>query len=478
MSNALVVVLDGLRPDMLCPGLVPNLCALLDEGTRWTRARTVFPSMTRVCTSSLVTGAPPSVHGITHNRLLDPVLGTIDTASREDLGRIEELRPLLDATTLGEALAAAGRRFAVVHTGSPGATRLVNHRVAEHPGHWTFSAHGPAACSTPEIHEAVERQFGPTPEAATPNHARLEYATDVLLGRVLEPGTAELALVWFNEPDTSYHYEGLRSPGVREVLATLDRQIGRILAWWRRDANRERWTIAVISDHGHVLTGERIDLPAAFAGAGLDPAGPGGFDLVPGGTSGHLRLHEPDPSRLAAIAHWLMAQEWCGHVLVRDDLAGHVPGALPLSAAGAFHPRASDLHFTLRGNEEDLASGTGAAFFTGGVPSGGGMHGGLHPREMANVVALAGPGIRAGRLEECPAGLIDVAPTLLEVLGVPAPASMTGRVLAEGFTGGAAPAEPAFLTRTAAHGDYRQSLRIATLGSASYVDAAQVAAES
>ncbi|MDX6751177.1 alkaline phosphatase family protein [Geminicoccaceae bacterium 1502E] len=475
MSNALVLVLDGLRPDMLRPDLLPNLCTLIDEGTRWRQARTVFPSMTRVCTSSLASGAPPAVHGITHNKLLDPELGTVDTSSRADLGRIEAVRPLLDATTLGEALAAAGRRFAVVHTGSPGATHLVNHKVAEHPGHWTWSAHGPEACSSAELHEAIARQFGPTPEAGLPNHARLAFATDILLERVLEPEAAELALVWFNEPDTSYHYKGLRSLEVVEVLATLDRQIGRILAWWRRADIRERWTIAVLSDHGHVLTGEQIDLPAAFAEAGLDPDGQGGFDLVPGGTSGHLRLRDLDPARLAEIAHWLMLQPWCGHVLVRDDLARQVPGALPLGAVTAGHPRASDLHFTLRGGEEDLASGAGAAFFTGGVPSGGGMHGGLHPRELANVIALAGPGIRTGRLEERPAGLIDVAPSLLGILGVDRPASMTGRVLQEAFSAAGEPPETILTTHEAAHGSYRQSVRIATIGSAAYVDAAHLA---
>lgn len=64
------------------------------------------------------------------------------------------------------------------------------------------------------------------------------------------------------------------------------------------------------------------------------------------------------------------------------------------------------------------------------------IHGGEAARwhREPGILLLAGPGIRAGVRIEAPVELIDVAPTLHALLGVPIPRSMTGRVLEEVFT--------------------------------------------
>ena len=63
-SKIVVVVFDGLRPDMVTADLMPHLHAFANQ-SRWFReARSVFPSMTRVATASIATGAPPAVHGL------------------------------------------------------------------------------------------------------------------------------------------------------------------------------------------------------------------------------------------------------------------------------------------------------------------------------------------------------------------------------------------------------------------------------
>ncbi len=97
------------------------------------------------------------------------------------------------------------------------------------------------------------------------------------------------------------------------------------------------------------------------------------------------------------------------------------------------------------------------------------MHGGLHPHEMANVLIVGGAGARAGRCSPLPAGTVDVAPTILTLLGVDGADAMAGRVLAEAFNVDVSSAvEPSMETVSSGS----RLLRYWRLGDLRYLDAA------
>ena len=56
----LIVLFDGLRPDLIGPATTPNLHRLQGLGVTLERQRTVYPSETRSAMTSLVTGAAPA----------------------------------------------------------------------------------------------------------------------------------------------------------------------------------------------------------------------------------------------------------------------------------------------------------------------------------------------------------------------------------------------------------------------------------
>ena len=56
-DRVIVAVFDGLRPDMVTSEFTPNILRLADRGTWFRQARSVFPSVTRVATTSIATGA-------------------------------------------------------------------------------------------------------------------------------------------------------------------------------------------------------------------------------------------------------------------------------------------------------------------------------------------------------------------------------------------------------------------------------------
>ena len=65
---------------------------------------------------------------------------------------------------------------------------------------------------------------------------------------------------------------------------------------------------------------------------------------------------------------------------------------------------------------------------------GQGHHGSLSPFDMHNTLIAAGPDFRSGQANSTPSGNIDIAPTVLWLLGWKPNSSMDGRVLSEALT--------------------------------------------
>ena len=165
-----------------------------------------------------------------------------------------------------------------------------------------------------------------------------------------------------------------------------------------------------------------------------------------------------DSAREERFAAYREALRTCelslSEVLARDDLAPGLAGTLPLSAVGLDGPRAPELAYVMRQEDGPDAAGLpGLTLVTGGPPTGGGMHGGLHPAELSTLLAVAAPGAAAGAVDPRPCGILDVAPTVLALLGLPA-AGMDGAPLPLAADG----AEGETETLEAARGAFRQRL--------------------
>ena len=72
----LVIVIDGGDPryidDGLKRGLMPNLSGVLNSGGSYSIGRACMPSLTNPNNLSIVTGVPPSLHGVPGNHYRDP----------------------------------------------------------------------------------------------------------------------------------------------------------------------------------------------------------------------------------------------------------------------------------------------------------------------------------------------------------------------------------------------------------------------
>ncbi len=142
VDRVVVLALDGMRVDLLGPTTTPVLWALRERAHLFSRARSVFPSYTRVCTASVMAGALPERHGIVGNAFHHPAAGH---GGALHLDRTEDVHRLLQADgagivgpTLDRALASAGRRMGLVNGNSAGTAMLMLPNPAA-DGHWAFN---------------------------------------------------------------------------------------------------------------------------------------------------------------------------------------------------------------------------------------------------------------------------------------------------------------------------------------------------
>lgn len=423
VARVVVVVFDGLRPDMIA-GRMPRLEAFAaGEAVTFTQASSVFPTMTRVATSTTATGCWPRRHGLVANTFHLPALrrgAALDSSAPGDLDALAaHAGALLGEVGLGARLAASGKRMAAIHCGTAGAARLLND-AAGRDGAWTFSVHGRDRTLSPGAVDRAVAAVGPLPDMAIPKVAATAYAAAVAETLALVADGPEVTVIWLPEPDTSYHYREIGSAEANRAQRAADDAFARILEAARRGPPT---AVIAMSDHGQVTISGRFDIEAALRADGFKAAKtPQAADRVALtlGAAGEVRVLQGDNALRRDLAAWAMGRSEIGMLFARDDLCARMDGVLPLSAAHLNHPHAADFFYVMAGDALPNAHGApGRTLVTGGPPTGGGTHGGLSRIEMNTTLMIAAPGAAVGAADARACGLIDIAPTILSLLGLP-----------------------------------------------------------
>lgn len=444
----LIIVLDGMRRDMVTPELMPNLAAFRAAGSDFVKSRSVFPSETRVNSAALGSGCTPGRHGVVANQFFDSRLYAerlFHTGEFEDIARAEAVFAgrFITAPSLGETVAAAGLSMAVVGSGSVGTTRLVNPRAPQ-LGHVSLCLREWAASTPRPVADEVLAAFGPIPPAGRPNTARTRLQTRIFLEYVVPRFRPDVSVLWYTDPDSTFHYKRIGSVEARQALRDLDEQIGILLDWRRTAGLEDRLQIVVLSDHGQIVARNRVPVQDALGGLKVDQTFLNGADYVlSSGYSGAVWTRNGDPRLTAAMVEALNAQPWIGPVWTGADGTA-LPGTFSRDAARVRHERSPDIYFVMAADDGLDAEGVaGGCFFDDAVPEGGGVHGGLHVHEINNVLMAGGSLFKGGYVSPWPSGIIDVTPTVLDLLGIRDRPAMDGRPLTEAYaTRGTEPPPP------------------------------------
>ena len=471
-------------PELMSASLTPHLHALATAGVEFRRHRCAFPSETYVNLPSLVTGMHASGHGIVANSFLVP---GFDRRVAWEGGRADHVEAhdrasggrLFTAPSLGELLGDAGRSMVVVSCNPVGGARLKHHRAGSYPGHLCLSAVDWRASQPSDAAAALVARLGEPPAGREPGAvvARQRWATDAFLAHADGHGVPDLGLVWYEEPDESFHAHGIGDPRSLDIIRHVDAEIGRLVEWWRAHPEQDRIDLLLLSDHAHITQAGRLDVAAVLAAGGLlvdDHLEDGADVALQTGYCGHLRVRDGSRRLLARAAEVLMEHPQVGLVFTGpgNGVDGAVVGTLDRALVAVEHERSPDLYFVLRtGDGPDGHGYAGTCVYDNDLGEGAGIHGGLHPRELNNLLVAHGPAFRAGLASDVPSGIVDVAPTLLHCLGVRLPPAMHGRVLRSALErGGDDEGEPLEEHHEAGTGRFAQRLSRTRFGSSVYLD--------
>jgi arylsulfatase A-like enzyme len=129
----------------------------------------------------------------------------------------------------------------------------------------------------------------------------------------------------------------------------------------------------------------------------------------------------------------------------------------------------------LRWNPKPNRFGTPGQIITDSArPPGEGSHASLSEFDVHNTLIAAGPDFQPHLTTTLPSGNIDIAPTVLHILGIEPPQKFDGRVLLEAMEEKAGRIEALSKTIQATRkfptGEWQQHLRVSLVGDTVYID--------
>ena len=477
--RTLIVFFDGLRPDNISAEGMPRLYAFRQQACYGTQHHSVFPTVTRVNSSSYSTGSYPARHGLMGNTVYFPQvdkLKGLNTGEAAELKRIDSATSghlLTTETSLGQVLQQAGRSMMVFSSGSTGQALLQNHTLS---GGITIN---PSMILPDSFRPRIVSELGAPPAGGKSDAGGHAWVTDALMRYGLIQNGPLVNAIWYSEPDGAAHQYGIGSPQARAALKLVDAQFGRILDSLRSRKMDDKTNILISTDHGFVTYIGKQRLAEFLIKQGLkkDTASD---DVVVAEGAIYVKNHDRETVRKIVIA--LQGQEWVGPVFTKEnkagDVKGWVAGTLSFEAVHWNHAdRAADILTASNWDDRKNSEGYAGASYSTGVAG----HGGLSPYEVNIPLMAAGPSFKKHYTDTLPTSNVDLVPTVLHIHHLPVPESMDGRVMSEllnenkGDTKAPAAVGQAIIDTTdPADGSYRIELHRTILGKYKYIDFARV----
>jgi hypothetical protein len=418
MRRVVVVVLDGMRRDLIDEAHTPALVAFARRARTFAAHRSMFPSATRVVSASFATGCLPARHGLQGNSLAlleDGRLVAHDAGHPEFLQhRRRVMGRALAVPTLAERLAHLGGSVLFSNV-SPGAA------YAHDP-----DGHGHVYHRAGSFGPGRQRLAAPQALAITPDWEGERAMTERFVAEVLYAQRPPLAILWLGEPDATQHRVPLGSPHHALALRHADANAGLVLAAVDRLRDRgEEMLLIACSDHGHQTVSRVVDVEAELVAAGLKESRNSADVLAPSsGTSTLVYVHPDACGRIAEIGAFLADRDWVGRLLGGAELAA--VGQAPVHGlAFAVSLKADDEPnpFGIPGRSIEARPAAGKVDHLGC-----GQHGGLARYEQMPFLMIEGAGFAPATSAPEVTSPIDIAPSILAQLGEPA-ADMDGRAL-------------------------------------------------
>ena len=453
-------MVDQMRPDYL-DAAGPQLTAgglrrLMEKGAFYPDCRHLASSFTSTTLATLATGAWPAQHGIVADFWYDrrarrPVraseealLATTLLAQMEGDQRMRSFVVAMDETDAALFAGPNASRLFWMNDEGVFATRgdppdwLAPYNAQKNPeaarnGHWVAVGAKPDAPPLRILNYSPEqaREFLNLYKASPfGQNAQFDFVGELMQReRIGQGATTDLVCLLLGSTERLGHETGGRSTLMQQMVLQLDRRLEAFLAQLARVPGENAFNLVLAGAHGAPPEpGE--DARARMAVDGETVAG--GIERILAATgSGAVEKYlypflyldtsgfrDPEPIRMeagrAALHHPAVAEFFTA------GGASSTFDGWERRFRNSFHPvRSGDVMLSYR-----------AEYVEEFGPKRGVSYGSLYNYDVRAPLCFYGPQFRAG-VWEAPVESVDVAATLARVLGVAAPSSSVGRVLAE-----------------------------------------------
>ena len=478
--HVVVVVWDGMRPDFVSQENTPALWKLANEGVVFRNHHAVYPSATNVNGTAIATGVYPGHSGLIANHDYRPEIDSRKSLDVEIPAVVEKGDELsggkyISIPTIAEIVQRAGGRTAIATAKTVGL--LLDRHVD--PSHAKNSATVFAGASLPrDALNPIVHALGPFPpfgQITEGDKWTMKAFTDFLW----KDGVPVFSLLWLGDPDLTQHGS---APGARPALAAIkssDENLSAVLSALDRQGAREATDVFVVSDHGFSTIERSVDLRKILNDAGFtaktefsDEPKPGEIMLVGNGGTVLFYVMKRDAPVTHRLVEFLQQSDFAGVIFTKES----IEGTFALDQGKIESDHGPDVVMAFRWNDKKNQFGVpGMIDADWQRGAGKGTHATLSRFDMHNTLIAAGPDFRRGYTNELPSGNVDLAPTILRILGITPPQRLDGRILREAMVNkDAVMLKPETrkieATKDFPSGTWRQSLQISRVGSTEYLD--------
>jgi predicted AlkP superfamily pyrophosphatase or phosphodiesterase len=476
-NHVVVVVWDGMRPDFVTQQNTPTLWKLAREGTTFRNHHAAYPSATMVNATVMVTGVYPGKSGIIANHVYRPDVEPHHAVDVELSSVVEKGDKLsggryIAAPTIAELVQRAGARSLIAAAKTVGLLldRQPNGVAANNSATLFAGKALPNA-----VLAVITEELGPFPSAHLQKDS---WTTKALIDVLWKDGVPAFSMLWLGEPDLTQHETAPGAPAALAAIKSADDNLATVLSALDKRKARGTTDVFVVSDHGFSTIRRSIDLrkilnEAGFAATTEFKGEPKPGDIMLAGNGGSVLFYVTghDTAVTRRLVEFLQQSDFAGVVLTKQPM----DGTFVLDQAKIDNDHAPDAVMAFR---------WGASKNQFGVPgmidadwqraAGEGTHATLSRFDMHNTLIAAGPDIKRGETNDLPSGNVDLAPTILQILGLKPSQKMDGRILLEAMTAAMPSQKPEAerieATKHFRSGKWRQSLQISRVGATVYLD--------
>src|SRR6266581_2782275 len=241
--HVVVVVWDGMRPDLVSEQNTPMLWKLAREGVTFRNQHAVYPSATMVNGTAMVTGVYPGRNGITANHVYRPDIDphhAVDVELSPVVNKGDDLSggKYISVPTVAELVQHAGG--GTVIAAAKTVVLLLDRKAGTNPGDGTGSENDSgtgrakrsltlfAGKSLPaDVLSSISEKLGTFPSA----HLQQDIWTTKALTDVLwKDGLPALSVLWLGEPDLTQHESAPGAPAALAAIKSADENLAAVLA--------------------------------------------------------------------------------------------------------------------------------------------------------------------------------------------------------------------------------------------------------